>query len=82
MRWRYNSKLGRWYHPTSAVSGNGPDDPPAEIEGDGKARSTVPHVPRDVTECAGCGQRSGASKPEPSRPVPADYPGAATEDVM
>ena len=37
MRWRYNAKLGKWYHPTSATSDNGPDDPPAEIVGDGNA---------------------------------------------
>jgi hypothetical protein len=37
MRWRYNAKLGKWFHPTSAVSDNGPDDPPAELEGNGNA---------------------------------------------
>lgn len=53
MRWSYNPKLGRWYHPTSAVSDNGPNDPPAEIVGDGHAplerRNAEPIEPRRVT---------------------------------
>lgn len=40
-RWRYNPKLRRWYHPTSARSDNGPHDPPAEIEGNGPAAAAL-----------------------------------------
>jgi hypothetical protein len=69
MRWRYNPKLGRWYHPTSATSDNGPDDPPAEIEGSGlregrksgwgdRVAARIKRLTRGrVKECGGCRKR-------------------------
>jgi len=67
-RWSYNAKLGRWYHPTSAVSDNGPDDPPEEIEGDGptpkkpglgdRVAATIKRATRGkLKPCGGCRRR-------------------------
>lgn len=65
-RWSYNPKLGRWYHPTSAVSDNGPDDPPLELEGDGaRGASAAPHEPeRPTPESLPCSARGAATGAE------------------
>jgi hypothetical protein len=67
MRWRYNAKLKRWYHPTSAVSDNGPDDPPAELEGNGPpppARRERIEAPRPTAETLPCALRQAATGAE------------------
>ena len=51
--WFYNDKLGKWFHPTGAVSDNGPNDPPAEI--DFKAAQTPPKaIPATVATPKPC----------------------------
>jgi hypothetical protein len=68
-RWRYNAKLRRWYHPTSASSDNGPDDPPAEIEGNGRSSAAggVTRPLRQSPPCSPCRESRRESTPKESK---------------